>query len=164
MSTNPRCVDNQQVNNGWLELNEALTAIEVTLSFVCREKSIKAQRASVSAVFFFFLTHPNPHPHCTPTVSTSKVILLPGRIFSVGHCLLYDWQAHYPIPITILPNQSIHCILLEAEKGNLLHENIPGQRRRDFKSGWVLGFILRLSKEAPFTGELININVKMSSV
>lgn len=61
----------------------------------------------------------------------------------------YDWQAHYLIPIMILPNQSIHCGVLKAKrKGNLLHENDQaGHWKTHFKDrrGWVSEFDLQLS-------------------
>lgn len=61
----------------------------------------------------------------------------------------YDWQAHYLIPIMILPNQSIRCGVLKAKrKGNLLHENDQaGHCKTHFKDrrGWVSEFDSQLS-------------------
>lgn len=155
--TNLHCVYKLQINNKWKIIK---CNVFPFCSRLLSQKPKEFLFQLPSLIQSFLPTAP-----CLPTI---KAILLPGRIFSVRHCPLYDWQAHYPISITILPNQSIHCVLLKAEKGNLLHENDQASAgripRRDEGSGWVLGFNLWLSKVVAFTGELIDINVKMSSV
>lgn len=64
----------------------------------------------------------------------------------------HDWQAHYLIPIMLLPNQSIHYGVLKVKrKGNLLHENDQaGHWKTHFKDrwGWVSEFDLLLSRTA----------------
>lgn len=86
---------------------------------------ISQRSERVFAAFYFWLT-------LKPILSAIKASLLAGRAPSVRQWLQYDWQAHYSIPITILPNQSIHCALLEAEKAifcmkKTLAATIPGR-------------------------------------
>ena len=65
-----------------------------------------------------------------PSDKVGNLMVEPGHIFYVSQVSLGDWQSHYPFPIMILHNQSIHCILLKAggKKGNLLHENDQATR------------------------------------
>lgn len=96
-------------------MNKSSSVICGSILFWSRLVSLLPKKEKEFLFQLSSLTHPKTI-FCPQCLSTSKVILLPGRIFPVRHCPLYDWQAHYPIPITILPNQSIHCVLLEAEK------------------------------------------------